>query len=80
VSQKVAQAATWHIASGLTWEQLAAEMIKHSGGDPDVPFFTSEELEAAQGIVEIATQRHAETQPTVNAGESAISATGTGNS
>jgi len=80
VSQKVAQAATWHIASGLTWEQLAAEMIKHSGGDPDVPFFTSEELEAAQGIVAIATQRHAETQPTVNAGESAISATGTGNS
>jgi hypothetical protein len=81
LSQKVAQAATWHIASGLTWDQLAAETIKHSGGDRDVAFFTEEELEAARIVVEIATRRQSETQPTViNAGESAVSPSGAGNS
>lgn len=80
VSQKVAQAATWHIASGLTWDQLAAETIKHSGGDRDVSFFTAEELEAARAVVEIATRRQAEAQPTGRAGESTVGASGTGNS
>lgn len=80
LSQKVAQAATWHIASGLTWDQLAAETIKHSGGDRDVAFFTPEELDAARIVVEIATRRQSETQPTVKAGESAVSESGAGNS
>lgn len=56
VSQKVAQAAAWHVASGRTWEQLAAEVIKRAGGDPDVPFFSHAELVAAQRVVAIATQ------------------------
>ena len=80
LSQKVAQAATWHIASGLTWDQLAAETIKHSGGDRDVAFFTPEEVEAARAVVEIVTQRHAETRPTVKAGESANGTSDAGNS
>lgn len=57
ISQKVAQAAAWHIASGLTWQQLAAEKIDHAGGDPDEPFFTPAELQAAFKVVEIVTKR-----------------------
>ena len=57
VSQKVAQAAAWHIANGLTWDQLAAEKIDHAGGDPDEPFFTPAELRAAFQVVAIVTKR-----------------------
>jgi hypothetical protein len=57
VSQKVAQAAAWHIANGLTWQQLAAEKIDHAGGVPDEPFFTPAELQAAFRVVEIVTKR-----------------------
>lgn len=51
VSQKAAQAAAWHVASGLSWERLAAEMIDHAGGDPDEPFFAAADLAAARGLV-----------------------------
>lgn len=57
VSQKVAQAAAWHIANGLPWERLAAEMIDHAGGDADEPFFSPAELAMAQGLVAAAEQR-----------------------
>ena len=50
LSQKVAQAATWHIANGLTWQQLAAETIEHLVG-ADEPFFTPVELAAASRVV-----------------------------
>jgi hypothetical protein len=58
ITQKVAQAAAWHITSGRSWDQLAAEMIAMAGGDPDVPFFTPAELAAARTVVDRATQRH----------------------
>lgn len=68
VSQKVAQAAAWHIANGLTWQQLAAEKIDHAGGDPDEPFFTPAELQAAFKVVEIVTKRaDAATSPSQSA-------------
>ena len=57
LSQKVAQAAAWHLSNGLSWEQLAAEKIDHAGGVPDEPYFTPGELMAAQRVVAIATQR-----------------------
>lgn len=56
VPQKVAQAAAWHLSSGRTWDQLAAEVIKRAGGDPDVPFFSAADLAAAQRAVAIATK------------------------
>ena len=58
ISQKVAQAAAWHISSGRTWEQLAAEAISMAGGDPDVPFFTPAELAAARRLVDASAKRH----------------------
>jgi hypothetical protein len=48
--QKVAQAAAWHIANGLSWQQLAAEKIDHLVG-PDEPFFAPAELAAASRVV-----------------------------
>jgi hypothetical protein len=56
LTQKVAQAAAWHISSGRTWEQLAAEMIKRAGGDPDLPFFSAAELAGARRAVAIAAR------------------------
>jgi len=47
LSQRVAQAAAWHITDGLSWEQLAAKQIDHAGGYPDEPFFSAEEIVAA---------------------------------
>jgi hypothetical protein len=58
ISQKVAQAAAWHVSSGRTWEQLAAEVISMAGGDPDVPYFTPAELAAARRFVDESTRRH----------------------
>lgn len=51
VSQKSAQAAAWHLANGLSWERLAAEVIDHAGGYPDEPFFAPADLVAARGLV-----------------------------
>lgn len=50
VSQKVAQAAAWHLANGLSWERLAAERIDRIGR-PDEPYFQPAELHAAHGLV-----------------------------
>jgi hypothetical protein len=55
--QKVAQAAAWHLSSGLSWEKLAAEKIDHAGGVPDEPYFTPAELLAAHQVVAVATQQ-----------------------
>lgn len=58
ISQKVAQAAAWHISSGRTWDQLATEVISMAGGDPDVPFFTPAELAAARRLVDESAKRY----------------------
>jgi len=54
--QKVAQAAAWHLSSGLSWQKLAAEMIDHAGGTPDEPYFSPAELMAANRVVAVATE------------------------
>ena len=62
LSQKVAQAAAWHLANGLTWEKLAAEKIDHAGGIPDEPYFSQAELVAAHRVVAVATELAARRQ------------------
>lgn len=71
LSQKVAQAAAWHIANGLTWEKLAAEKIDHAGGIPDEPYFSQAELVAAHRVVAVATEQAQRRQPTVQSEASA---------
>ena len=56
LTQSVAQAAAWNVASGRSWEQLAAEVIDRVGGAPDLPVFSAAELMAARQAVEIANR------------------------
>jgi hypothetical protein len=46
VNQRIAQAATWHFANGMSWQQLAAKQIDRLGR-PDEPYFRASELQAA---------------------------------
>ncbi len=55
ISSQVAQAAAWHLSSGLSWEQIANERIDHVV-DEDEPFFTAAEILAARQVVEVAKQ------------------------
>jgi hypothetical protein len=71
LSQKVAQAAAWHLASGRTWEQLAAEVIDRAGGDPDLPVFSAAELAAARQAVDVATRLAAAAEARQPAADSA---------
>lgn len=45
-NQKVAQAAVWHLANGLTWEQLAAKKVNRVGR-ADTAYYEAAELQAA---------------------------------
>jgi hypothetical protein len=48
ISQNVAQATAWHLANGLTWDQLAAKVrIKHLDGSTEM-YFSPGELTAAR--------------------------------
>jgi hypothetical protein len=73
LSQRVAQAAAWHIANGLSWEKLAAEKIDHVGGNPDEPFFSQAELVAAHRVVAVVTEQAAR-RPAATATTSSSSA------
>ncbi len=46
VNQRIAQAATWHFANRMSWQQLAAKQIDRLGR-PDEPYFRASELQAA---------------------------------
>jgi hypothetical protein len=48
-NQKVAQAAVWHLANGLTWDQLAAKKVNRVGR-ADTPYYEGTELQAAMEL------------------------------
>ena len=50
LDQQSAQAAAWHLANEMTWEQLAAKKYDRVGA-PDAPYFAPPHLYTAQGIV-----------------------------
>lgn len=58
LSQRVAQAASWHLSDGMSWEQLAAKKIDRLGR-PDEPYFSEAELLMAHRAVAIVTERAA---------------------
>jgi hypothetical protein len=49
VPQRVAQAATWHFANDMSWEQLAAKKVNRLGV-PDTAYFSPAELRGALQI------------------------------
>lgn len=52
LSEKSAQAATWHLANGISWKALSAERVGRVGGVAGQPMFSSKELKAAQAEVD----------------------------
>jgi hypothetical protein len=54
LNRNVAQAATWHLTDDMSWEELAAKMIKRTGGLGNQPYFSREEILAAMSLVKAA--------------------------
>lgn len=50
-SQAALQAAAWHIANGMSWEELEAKRFLRAAA-PDPPYFRGEDLLAARQIVQ----------------------------
>jgi hypothetical protein len=50
IDRGAAQAAAWHIASGMSWEKIAAEKWDHVGR-PDEPYFSQDQLMTGRMIV-----------------------------
>ncbi len=55
ISQRAAQAATWHVANGMSWDELANKAIEHIGA-PSEPYFSQVELAAAMKLVSAASR------------------------
>ncbi|HEY2415510.1 MAG TPA: hypothetical protein VGI40_24925 [Pirellulaceae bacterium] len=57
IEQSAAQAAAWHLANGLTWQQLTNRIgVRHINGTIE-PFFTLQTLQKAEQIVHEAKRR-----------------------
>jgi len=57
IDQPAAQAAAWHLANGLSWQQLVEKVgIKHISGQSE-PYFTTAQIEQAQRISQEAQRR-----------------------
>ncbi len=56
IPAQVAQAAAWHIANGMSWQELAQLKDDHIGV-PDTPHFTYAQLAGAQQLVSAAQAR-----------------------
>ncbi len=56
ISQNVAQAAVWHVANGLSWEELAAkDRVRSRLGT--VKYFTPQEMNLAQAFTSVVSSR-----------------------
>jgi hypothetical protein len=74
ISQSVAQAAAWHLASGRTWDQLAAERVRGWGSLPDRPVFSRQDLEGAMRVVALVEEESVSTGSSASTSrESAVS-------
>lgn len=56
-STKAMQAAAWHMTDDMSWQQLAAKKVDRLPGRADTPYFTANELRAAQAIVAESVRR-----------------------
>ena len=53
LDQRATQAAAWHIANGMSWEELAAKEIKRANGTSQ-PYFSQQEMQAAMQMASAA--------------------------
>jgi hypothetical protein len=56
VDQMAVQAAAWHLADKLSWEQVAAKEWRELGS-PAVPYFTADQIKQAKSLVAAAEER-----------------------
>ena len=56
VNQKALQAAAWHYANGLSWEDLASKRMKNPGG-PSPLYFTKSEVQEGKKLAEAAARK-----------------------
>lgn len=56
INKQAAQAATWHIANGMSWRELASKSVRLIGRR-DVPYFSRRELFGAKQLVTLAQAR-----------------------
>lgn len=66
ISQRVAQAAAWHVSNDLTWTELSSILDSHSS--LPVPMFTANDLRLAKALVEMAAaeaSKKEELQPAI---------------
>jgi hypothetical protein len=59
LSQRATQVAAWHLANGLTWEQLANKRIEHINGTSE-PWFSPQEIQAGMQISNVAERQVAQ--------------------
>lgn len=57
VNKQAAQAAAWHLADKMSWQELAAKSVRRLGGGGTYPYFSRAELFAAQQMVALAQAR-----------------------
>ncbi len=57
VNKQAAQAAAWHVADKMTWQELAQKSVRRLGGQGSYPYFSRSELFGAQQLVTLAQAR-----------------------
>lgn len=57
VNKQAAQAAAWHLADKMSWQELAAKSVRRLGGAGTFPYFSRAELLGAQDLVAVAHAR-----------------------
>jgi hypothetical protein len=62
INQRVAQAAAWHLANHMSWEELISKKLERIAG-PDEPYFHPDEIEAAMRLVNHAAELAADEKP-----------------
>ncbi len=73
IDQRAAQAAAWHLANDMIWEELAAKRIEHLNA-PGEPYFTADQLQKAKDLAKQAVETAAR-RSAAEAGKQAISGT-----
>jgi hypothetical protein len=63
MNQRAAQAAAWHLNNGMTWQQIAAERVRHLNGTSE-PFFTPAQINTAMQIASAALRAAREREAT----------------
>jgi anti-sigma factor ChrR (cupin superfamily) len=57
VDSQAAQAAAWHLTDKMSFQQLAAKAMTHLGGLPPTPYFSQAQLQGAQQLLALSTQK-----------------------